>query len=66
MTFEARYQGKCADCGESIEVGDEVQFTLTDDLIHADCVDDLRVGGVAERETCGKCWMIKPCACDDE
>lgn len=40
MSFEARYRGKCAACGDRIEEGDEVTYDDDDELIHDECDDD--------------------------
>lgn len=39
MTFEARFYGRCADCGDDIEPGDDVRYE-DDELIHDDCGTD--------------------------
>lgn len=39
MSFEARYYGRCAACGERIEPGDEVVYDMSE-VIHVECEDD--------------------------
>lgn len=39
-TFTARYRGRCAECDDEIEPGDEVAYA-DDDLVHEDCHPDL-------------------------
>jgi hypothetical protein len=63
MSFEAKYQGWCADCDDRIHVGDVVTYTDdTGTLVHMDCE------GLAEPErkveVCDKCWLTKPCDCE--
>lgn len=36
MTFEARYQSRCAACPDPIEPGDTVTY-VDDELVHAHC-----------------------------
>jgi len=40
-TFEAKYYGRCQECGERIEPGDEVCYDADDDLVHEDCNPEL-------------------------
>lgn len=66
--FTARFPGRChADCGESIEPGDDV--TYVDDLIvHLACEGAAETAHRrAERPTpvCGTCHLTKPCDCED-
>jgi hypothetical protein len=62
MTFEAKYDGACGECEERILVGDLVTYA-EDVLVHGDCEEFVR----PERptETCTKCWLVKPCDCED-
>jgi hypothetical protein len=66
-TFEAKWGGKCAGCGERIHEGDLCTYA-DDALVHADCpepVDPLRL----QRPVCAKCFTEVPvtgtCGCDD-
>lgn len=45
MTFEARYEGSCEECGDDICPGDLVAY-VDDELVHADCADDARSAGL--------------------
>lgn len=56
MAFLAKYRGECADCGQSIEVGNEVFYA--GDLVHVTCPIDRVV-------ICDRCFLTKPCGCDD-
>lgn len=60
MSFEAKYGGRCADCGESIYVGDMIRYD-GDTVVHDDCdpvaVDDRPLS------VCDKCWLVQPCDC---
>lgn len=44
MVFEARYPGRCPQCGERIEPGDEVTYN-DDEVVHAECDDDDEADG---------------------
>jgi hypothetical protein len=68
--FEAKYGGKCANCGEDIRPGDSVRY-LDGELVHVghgvsrDTAS--RIGARAKRAVvCTDCFLEKPCACDDE
>lgn len=62
-TFEARYPGKCAGCGERIDEGDSIGYH-EDAAVHADCAG----AAVIERPVvvCHQCWLTKPCDCEGE
>ena len=67
MSFEAKYEGRCPDCGERIHVGDLVQFSTENRVEHVMC--DASAGETdldrdAKREVCQKCWLLKPCECE--
>lgn len=76
MSFEARYESQCPDCGERIHIGDLiVSEALSDGLdmssmryVHVDC--DASYSGETDfdrdskREVCQKCWLLKPCECE--
>lgn len=38
--FTAEYDGRCNECGEAIEPGDDVQY-VDDALVHEDCNPEL-------------------------
>jgi len=38
--FDARYWGRCHECGQGIEPGDPVAYA-DDELVHEDCHPDL-------------------------
>lgn len=81
-TFKAKYEGRCAaDCGRSIEAGDDVVY-VDDELVHEDCeelalvphehrlepgrTDQLeRLFGRPLAPVCGVCFLEKPCPCED-
>lgn len=64
-TFIARYRGECAEeaggCGEPIYKGQEVLYTGSHELVHAECTpgSDRPVGSI-----CPVCRIEKPCFCD--
>ncbi|WP_301119825.1 hypothetical protein [Mycolicibacterium fortuitum] len=74
MSFTARYEGTCGSCYDTIDPGDEVEYT-DDGLVHVDCGDsvyDLNDETPAAAPTpapnpragmCTKCWL-NPCGCD--
>ena len=75
MSFEAKYEGRCADCGERIHVGDLIRFdapeidveALVARYVHVDCdasVSETDLDRDAKREVCQKCWLLKPCECE--
>lgn len=35
--FEARWPGKCAECGDGIDVGDEARFNDDEEIVGEDC-----------------------------
>ena len=68
MSFEAKYEGRCADCLERIHVGDLVQFSEENRVVHVDCdpsVSETDLDRDAKREVCQKCWLLKPCECEE-
>lgn len=68
MAFEAKYSGRCGDCGESIKPGDVVRYD-GDSLVHDNCeaayVPTTDLDRDALREVCKECFMLKPCPCQD-
>jgi hypothetical protein len=63
VSFEARYHGRCADCGEHIEPGDRVRYD-GGVLVHDDCDDTITVEDDAPLDVCPTCWLIRPCECE--
>jgi len=67
MPFIAKYPGRCDDCRESINVGDEVEYKANGRLAHVVCDS---VGALtdldrdATREVCPVCFLLKPCVCE--
>lgn len=66
--FKARYAGTCAArCGTAIEAGDQVVH-VDDALVHVGCEEDARLRSLEAEKTrvvCERCWLLKPCPCDD-
>jgi hypothetical protein len=67
MSFMAKYPGRCDDCREAINVGEEIQYKggpleAERRLVHVVCdgaFSDLDRD--AERPVCPKHWLIQPC-----
>ncbi|WP_152030905.1 hypothetical protein [Agromyces aureus] len=62
MSFTAKYPGRCDDCREAIEPGDDRT------LVHVVCdgpgVDQMTdLDRDAKREVCPECFLLKPCVC---
>jgi hypothetical protein len=38
--FTAAFPGRCNECGDEIEIGDDVQY-VDDELVHEDCNPEL-------------------------
>ncbi len=74
MTFIAKYPGRCDDCRESINVGDQVEYKgLGDDraLVHAVCdgpgEDQMsHLDRAALLPVCTVCWLVQPCGCEGD
>lgn len=62
MSFEAKFGGTCAACGERIHVGDIATY-VDDALVHVDCGDSARP--IREADICTQCWLTKPCDCEE-
>lgn len=64
--FEARYRGRCYDCGASILPGDPVRFDGTE-LVHDDC-GDVPMNVDVEAAACRSCFQIPAvsgaCGCE--
>lgn len=76
MSFRARYDGHCGECGEEIAEGDLLEWVETDrgrKAVHSDeCADraeDKQSQRVKARETCPACWqeiaLNGSCGCDE-
>lgn len=70
--FIARWSGRCAaECGEAIAAGDRVLY-VDDELVHEGCeleglvAAEGRHGKVRSAVVCTRCWLVRPCPCDDE
>lgn len=63
MSFEAKYGGQCAACGERIHRGDMATY-VSDELVHVDCESSGRAEHPAE--VCVKCWLTNPCDCESD
>ena len=63
MSFQAKYSGTCAACGERIHVGDLATY-VGDSIVHVDC--DAHPEPERKTEICADCWLTKPCDCEDE
>lgn len=67
MGFEAKYHGRCADCGEHIAPGDRVRYD-DDRLVHDNCEASATPDPTVLRPdeiVCESCWLVKPCGCED-
>lgn len=62
MSFEAKYHGRCSDCGERIEPGERVRYE-DDELVHDECDGDLSVED-RPLDVCPTCWLVRPCECE--
>lgn len=62
MSFEARYQGRCGSCPNSIQLGDQVTYDCDDELVHEDCLRAWR--DPRHQIACPTCWLIHPGECD--
>ena len=76
MTFTAKYDGRCGECGEEIAEGDLLEWVDTArgrKAVHADeCADRVEgknEQGANQRPTCPSCWQViahnGSCGCDD-
>lgn len=68
MSFKAKYDGWCRECGEPIHAGEELKWD-EGVVVHAECVPDADKDE-APRPTCPKCWQVRSvsgaCGCDPE
>ncbi|WVX89679.1 hypothetical protein SEA_FEYRE_60 [Mycobacterium phage Feyre] len=59
-TFTARYRGRCADCPQPVNVGDEVTRGADGGVVHADCGDhatSVLPKGARMPALCSTCWL---------
>lgn len=69
MSFEARFPGRCDDCGGHIDAGDLIEFSRREGrryLRHVECPDDPSVSLRSGESVCPTCFTVRPCECDDE
>lgn len=76
MSFSAKYDGRCGECGEEIAEGDLLEWVDTArgrKAVHADeCADraeDKQNQAMTKRPTCPDCWQVVSvsgaCGCDE-
>lgn len=68
MAFPAKFKGKCATCGEPIEVGQMIRWVDVDEsrkVEHVQCDPDSPFGLRAGERTCATCWLVKTNACGE-
>lgn len=64
--FNARFPGRCA-AGDSINIGDLVQYDADDELIHLDCIGTPPADDNTPRRNerlCTECNMVHAGECD--
>jgi len=59
MSFTAQYRGHCDNCDNPIEIGDLAFYDQNNELLHVRCPIEIRV------VICDRCFLTKPCGCDD-
>lgn len=57
-TFQAKYSGRCPDCGGGVEVGDVVTYGGTGKVVHGLC-EDTSLAPI-QREVCKRCFCEVP------
>lgn len=70
MPFQARFEGRCDDCREPITVGEWIAHKPNGTYAHEVCPEtpedlsrlDLQPGEVV----CARCFIVKPCGCEDD
>lgn len=62
MSFPAEYPGRCDYCDERIHVGEMIHRTADRYYRHDICPDLIE----KRAPICDRCFIEKPCACDDE
>lgn len=76
MSFTAKYDGTCAECGGEIRKGERLEWIEDRQVVHAGCTPEAELAAngnrvlLKQRETCPRCWTVKAandaCACDPE
>lgn len=61
MSFEAKYPGRCAECDDRIEPGEQVTYS-DDELVHVACDREPQREDDPD-EACGKCWLVHSGEC---
>lgn len=65
MAFQAKFDGRCVDCGDGIRVGDMIEYTEAGKIAHAVCDPDVDTLTLRPSETvCTECWIVRPCGCE--
>jgi hypothetical protein len=65
MARIAEHRSTCPECDDMIVPGDPIITTVDLQWAHEKCEPssfELPPSG----EICDRCWMVKPCGCDDE
>lgn len=60
QTFTAKYGGRCAECPQSVKVGDEVTRLSDGSIVHADCDEhgtSTLPKGARMPALCTGCWL---------
>lgn len=61
MTFIAAFDGQpCGTCDVRIREGDEVEYDLSNRLVHAVCPESLGLDDPAPYGTCDRCFLTLP------
>jgi len=60
-TFTARYHGRCGNCDNAIEPGDEATYS-DDEVVHAGCAGDApaKYRQASSNPVCTQCWLEHP------
>lgn len=62
MTIEARYPGRCAECGGTFDKGERIAAIREREWAHESCPDDLTLPDETPA-SCPECFMVLPCIC---
>lgn len=64
--FTAKYHGVCHICQGEILPGERVKYDEEDTVVHAtDCNPYARRVEQRSASVCDKCFLTKPCECDE-
>jgi hypothetical protein len=66
VSFLAQYDGTCKRCGGRFSAGALIRAGVAGGYEHVDCPDDPSVSLRPSEEVCSRCFLVKPCECDDE